>query len=261
MRDIRRLPRPRLAAAAFCALVAVASAAPATATDPIGLRYVEGDFAGTTTIWSEDGKRVMGFIAYRQLRDGDVLRIARSAHFRDGSSDEDQAEVRVGARLEAIRGRSIVRDTRGKAVVDLKFDVPGKRVTGFYVEDGEREEVDEEVDIGPGTYWGPLFNIVLKNFDANAADGKLVFEAILPTPKPRVIDMELARDGTATLKRTGGTVAATRYTLLPTVNFLIDPILRRFVPKTELFLDGGKPPALARFVGPRNYAGQIMRLE
>lgn len=261
MRTTPRASWGRIAAAAVVGLLVAARVEPAAATEPIKLQYVEGDFAGATTIWSEDGKRVMGFIAYRQSRDGDRLRITRSAHFRDGSSDEDEAEVRVGATLESIRGRSIVRDTRGKPVVDLEFDVPGKRVTGFYLDDGEREEVDEEVDIGPGTYWGPLFNIVLKNFDANASDGKVVFEAILPTPKPRVIDMELARDGTATLKRTGGSVAATRYTLLPTVNFLVDPILRRFVPKTELYLDGGTPPALARFVGPRNYAGQIMWLE
>jgi len=246
---------------ALCWLLGVASTAAADPTPPITLQYVEGDLAGSTTIWSEDGKRVMGFIEYRQHRQNDRLHITRTAHFRDGSSDEDEADVWVGSHLESIAGRSIIRDTRGKPIVDLKINVPGKRITGFYLDDGKREKVDEAADIGPGTYWGPLFNIVLKDFAANATRDSLVFQSILPTPRPRVIDMELTRAGTATVRRTGGSIAVTRYTLLPTVNFLIDPILQRFAPKTEFFMDSGKPPALVRFAGPRNYAGHPMRLE
>ncbi len=252
---------------ARCALLAVVVCVGGTVpvhaapSEPIKLQYLEGDYAGATTIWSEDGKRILGYIAYRQHRDGDRLHLERVAHFRDGSSDEDTAEVRVGPRLEAISGRSIIRDTRGKPLVDLKVDVAKKRVTGFYVDDGKRETVDDEVDIGPGTYWGPMYMLVVKNFAANAVDGKVVVQSILPTPKPRVIDMEFQRDGTATVRRTGGSIKTERYTLLPTVNFLIDPILQRLVPKTEFFVEAGDPPSLARFAGPRNYAGQLMRLE
>lgn len=255
------MKRSRSILLALCWLLGAANALAASPTPPIKLRYVEGDVAGTTTIWSEDGKRVTGIIEYRQHRKGDRLHITRIAHFRDGSSDEDEAEVRVGDHLESIAGRSIIRDTRGKAIVDLKIDVAGKRLSGFYLDDGKRVTVDEDADIGPGTYWGPLINFVLKNFDANAVDDKVVFQTAVPTPKPRVLNMELADAGPATLTRTGGRVSAKRFTLLPTIHFLIDPIVRRFVPKTEFFLDAGKPPALVRFAGPRNYAGQPMRLE
>lgn len=251
----------RILIIALSVLLGVPAVAGTDPKPPIKLKYTEGDFAGATTIWFEDGKRVMGFIEYRQHLRGDRLHIERVAHFRDGSSDADDADVKVGARLESISGRSIIRDTRGEPIVDLKIDVAGKRVTGFYIENGKREAVDEEIDIGPGTYWGPLFNIALKNFDANADGDTLVFQSILPTPKPRVIDMELKRDGKATVRRTGGSVEATRYTLLPTVNFLIDPILQRVALKTEFFIDAGTPPAVVRFAGPRNYAGQPMRLE
>jgi len=250
---------------AIVLLTAAALAAPSaradSTTEPIKLIYLEGDYAGTTIIWSADGKRILGYIAYRQYRKGDRLRIERTAYFRDGSSDEDTAEVQVGDRLRAIGGRSIIRDTRGKPVVDLRIDVAARHVSGFYVEDGKRETVDEAVDIGPGTYWGPLFQLVVKNFAANAADGKVVVQSVVPTPKPRVIDMEFARDGGGTVKRPGGSTKADRIILLPTVNFLIDPILQRLVPKTEFLVAEGEPPLLARFTGPRNYAGQMMRLE
>jgi hypothetical protein len=245
----------------FWCMLGTGTARAASPTPPIALTYVEGDVGGTQIIWSEDGKRTVGLIEYRQRRTKDRLHIERIAHFRDGSSDEDQAEVRVGDRLESIAGRTIIRDPRGKPIVDIKIDVVGKRLTGFYVDDGKRHDVDDEVDIGPGTYWGPLYNLVLKNFAANANGDKLVFQTVAPTPQPRVIDMELTRVGPASVRRTGGSVAATRYTLLPTVNFLIDPILQRVAPQTEFFLDAGKPPTMVRFAGPRNYAGQPMRLE
>jgi hypothetical protein len=242
--------------ALLCLLLGAANALAASPTPPIKLAYMEGDAAGTTTIWSEDGKRVTGMIEYRQQRHGSRLHITRKALFRDGSSDEDEADVRVGDHLESIGGRSIIRDTRGRATVDLKIDVAGRHLTGFYFDEGKRVAIDEAPDIGPGTYWGPLFNLVLKNFDANAVDDKMVFQTVAPTPKPRIIDMELARTGPATLTRIGGSASVTRFTLLPTINFLIDPILQRVVPKTEFFLEAGKPPMMVRFAGPRNYAGQ-----
>lgn len=253
--------RRRFAVAVLVGVVGLSPAARAETLAPLKLAYVEGDIGGTQTIWSEDGKRVIGLIEYRQHRRKDRLLITRTAHFKDGSSDSDEAEVRVGDRLESIRGRMVIRDTKGKATLDLKIDVAGKRVTGFYTDDGKRHDVDDELDIGPGTYWGALFAIVLKNFDANADGDALVFHTILPTPKPRALDMKLTRVGPAKITRTGGTVAATRFTLLPTVNFLIDPILKRFVPETNFWVDGEKPPTIVRFVGPRNYAGQTMRLD
>jgi hypothetical protein len=49
--------------------------------------------------------------------------------------------------------------------------------------------------------------------------------------------------------------------LRPTNNWLVDPIIRRIAPPTQFFIQPGAPPALARFEGPRNYAGQKIRLE
>lgn len=235
--------------------------AQAESGEPIAMQWTEGDFAGNTTIWTEDGKRVQGYIAYRQHRKGDRLHIERNAYFRDGSRDVDTAVVLVGSHLRSISGRSIVTDTRNSPILDFRIDVATRRITGFYTEEGERVDVDEEVALDPATYWGPMFNIIVKNFAANASAGVVTFQAVLATPKPRLLDMELSREGTATLRRTGGTSTADKLTLLPTINFLVDPIIQRIAPKTYFFLDSGSPPSLARFDGPRNYAGQRMWLE
>lgn len=241
--------------------VLFAQTARAESREPVKLTYVEGDFGGPTTIWSEDGKRVLGFIDYRQHRKGNRLHIERRARFRDGSSDEDVVDVEVGERLRTISGHSIIRDTRGKPTLELRVDIGKKRLRGFYTDDDGRHDVDEEVDIGPATYWGPLYALILKNFAANAVDGTVVVQSVLSTPKPRVLDMEIKREESLTVHRTGGSFKADRFTLLPTVNALIDPILQRLVPRTDFFVVAGDPPTLARFSGPRNYAGQKIRIE
>jgi hypothetical protein len=230
------------------------------AGDPIQLAWTEGDVAGFSRILSPEGTTI-GSIEYHQHLRGDVLAVIRVARFNDGSSDEDQVEARVGKTLEAMRGRSIIRDVRAVPVLDLSIDVAGGRITGFSGIGKERETYDEHVTLSGGTYWGPLIAIVLRSFDTNASDDRLIFRTVVATPRPRVLDMELVREGQTTLRRVGDRLHVVRIALRPTINPLIDPIIQRFAPKTEFFIQPGTPPAVARFAGPRNYAGQNILIE
>src|SRR5262249_4192852 len=218
------------------------------------------DVAGVTNVWSPDGTKAIGFVEYRQRRQGDHLEVARVARFADGSSDEDQVEARVGGTLEALRGRSIIRDQRGSPVVDMTIDVGGGRITGFSADGENRTTYDEKVRLPAGTYWGPLVFIVVKNFEQNAIDGRVVFRTVAATPKPRVIDMELIHDGTTAVSPPGGKLDVAVLSLRPTVNWLVDPIIQRVAPSTRFFIQPREPPALARFAGPPNYTGPKLPL-
>lgn len=229
---------------------------------PIRLAWEEGDVAGVTAILTPGSRRAVGTIEFHQRRQADVLITDRVARFNDGSSDEDHAEARVaGGTLAALSGRSIIRSAGGGVVVDLSIDVPGGRLTGFNATGGDRKDFDERVALPAGTYWGPLIFLVLKNFDANAEDGAVTFRTVAPTPQPRVLDLEVRRDGDTTVAMPGGAVDATRFTLRPSVHWAVDPFVRLVTPSTEFFVLPGAPPALARFVGPRNYAGQEIQVE
>jgi hypothetical protein len=246
------------------ATVATPAARPATGRDsgdPIRLAWVEGDVAGMSSILAPDGTSTIGFIEFRQHRRDDVLEVVRIARFKDGSSDEDRVEVRVGETLQALRGRSIIRNVKGIATVDLTIDVAGGHITGFSGLGDERRTYDQHVELPAGTYWGPLIFMAIKNFEGNAADGRLVFRTVVATPKPRVFDMELSRQDRSSIRRPGGTIEVVRFALSPTVHWLVDPIIRRFTPETSFYVQAGAPPSLARFDGPRNYAGQTIRIE
>lgn len=231
------------------------------AGDPITLAWTEGDVAGFTPIYSADGTKRLGTIEYHQHRQGDELEAVRVARFTDGSSDEDRAIARVGTTLRALHGRSVIRDARGRITVDLRIDIAGGRMHGFYRSGGERRTFDERTELAAGTYWGPLVFLVLKNFAANAEDGRVRFRAVAPTPQPRVLTLEIERDGSRTLTRPGGALATDHYVMRPAAFWLIDPIVQAIAPTTQFFVDPGTPPALARYEGPRNYAGQEIRLE
>jgi hypothetical protein len=227
------------------------------AGDPIDLRYEEGDLTGLQSVLAENGEQAIGTIEFRQHRKGDELETLRIAHFADGSSDEDLAVARVAnKRLEALRGHEIIRDASGETTVEVHIDVAGDRVRASWGPPGDRKTMDEKMDLPPGTYWGPLVFIVLKNFDANAQNGRLVFRTVAPTPKPRMIDLELVHEPSDTIERPGFPLATEHYRLRPTVHWAIDPILARLLPDTSFWTLPGDPPGLALFRGPRNFGGQ-----
>jgi hypothetical protein len=229
--------------------------------DPVRLVWSEGDVAGTSTIYDPEGRRETGFIDYHQHRQGDRLTSVRVARFSDGSSDEDSAEARVGDTLQALSGRSIIRNPRGEVVVDVSIDVVGDRIVAAWGTGNDRRTMDEHAELSPGTYWGPLIFIVLKNFDANAIDDRVVFRTVAPTPRPMVLDMALTRGAAATLERAGGRLDTRRYELTPTIHWSLDPIVRLLAPEATFFMLPGEPPSLARFRGPRNYARQGIMIE
>jgi hypothetical protein len=253
-------PLPAWLAAVFA--LSLASAASARdAKDPIRMAYVEGDLAGYTNIFAKDGTEPIGYVEYIQHRKGDTLEARRVAWFNDGSSDEDFTVAKVGKTLRLVRGQSIIRDTAGQPTVDMRVDVAQGRIWGFHGQGKDREEFDNRGEIPAATYFGPLVNLVLKNFDANAEGGKLVFHTVVPTPGPRQLDMEVARDSSSTIQRPGHPIPVVQYVMRVTVNPIVNPVVRMVAPETNFFQTNGSPPALARFAGPRNYAGQEIRIE
>jgi hypothetical protein len=246
---------------ALASLGVLPAAAQAGGAEPIRMVWQEGDVGGMTTIYSPEGGAPIGFVEYRQTRHADRLTTIRIARFRDGSSDEDHAEARVGERLEAISGRSIVRDPDGVAVVDIAIDVPAGRITGRWGRGDGTRNAEQTADLTPGTYWGPLIFIVLRNFDANAHDGRLAFRTVAPTPRPMVIDLEFTREQVEVIERAGTPLETGRFELNPTIHWLLDPLVRLIAPTSTFWIVSGRPPALARFAGPRNYARQEIVIE
>jgi len=239
-----------------CVVAGARAAVAREAGEPIRLTWSEGDVAGMGTIWAPNGVEPIGFVEYHQSRHGDRLSSIRVARFRDGSSDEDSADARVGEALESLSGRSIIRDRDGTSIVDLQIDVEKGRIVSTWGRGADQRTLTRDVELPRGTYWGPLIFILLKNFDANAENGRLSFRTVAPTPKPIVLDMEVSRGEPTVVERMGIRLQTETYRLNPSIHWAVDPVVRMFAPSATFFMLPGDPPALARFAGPRNYARQ-----
>lgn len=241
---------------------AAGGAAARSDADPIRVVWTEGDVAGVSTIFGPDGRDPVGFIEFHQSRKGDRLSSVRIARFRDGSSDEDWAEARIGETLETISGRSVIRDTKGDAVADVLIDVEQGKITASWGTGTDRQTKEEQVQLPKATYWGPLIFIVLKNFDANAEGGMIRFRSVAPTPKPMVLEMEMRQvEQHVPIERQKAKLDAVAYELRPNVHWTIDPLVHLVAPKTRFLVLPGDPPGLARYTGPRNYGRQAIRIE
>src|SRR5262249_1272673 len=100
-------------------------------------------------------------------------RSPRSSYVRSASTQE---AVRVIMTPAPRDPGAITRDASGVATVELMIDVPGQRIRGSWRTGAERKTIDEHRDLSSGTYWGPLIFLVLKNFEANAKDGRGAFQ-------------------------------------------------------------------------------------
>ncbi len=259
---LRRSARRGASARALVLLILTTTTArAATPIEPIRLTFTEGDVAGVTDISDPATGRSLGLVEYSQTRREDVLSVLRVARFHDGSSDEDFAEARVGDALEAIRGRSVIRDPDGTPVAEVHIDVTGGRIHGSWGRGDDRGQLDEPIALPPRTYWGPLIFIVLKDFAAKAEEGRVTFRTVALTPRPRVFDLEIARGDETHLERGGMRLAVVRYSLAPTIHWLLDPVIHRFLPDSSFWMRTGEPPSLVRFEGPRNYARQPVRIQ
>ena len=261
---VRSSARRGPAAGAVALALGLGLAAPAraaTPTHPIRLTFAEGDLSGVTDISDPRSGEPLGLVEYSQTRHGDVLSVHRVARFRDGSSDEDWADARVGDTLEALGGRSVIRAADGVAVAEVHIDVAAGRIRGSWGRDEGRRALDEAMVLPPRTYWGPLIFIVLKEFGANADGGRVAFRTVALTPRPRVFDLEILEGEPASLERAGVRLDTVQYSLAPTVHWLVDPVIRRFLPETSFWMLAGTPPLLVRFEGPRNYSRQPVRIQ
>jgi len=71
----------------------------------------------------------------------------------------------------------------------------------------------------------------------------------------------VSRGDATTIARAGHPVPVNEYVMRVTMNPILNPIVHMVAPETNFFQTRDTPPAMMRFAGPRNYAGQEIRIE
>jgi hypothetical protein len=227
---------------------------------PVRVRFTEGTTRGFLAIRTPQGDRI-GHGELTQKPRGDEIDNRLLLQFKDGSVyDEVTTYSQRGVfRLEAYRLTQ-----RGPSFpgAEISFD----RKTGRYrAKTRERGGAPEDVASGelemPADLYNGMALLLVKNLPpGEVATGQLaVF-----TPKPRLLKMELHREGEDRVAFAGAAKQATRYLVnleIGGIAGLIASFIGKTPPDLRYWLVLGEVPAFARFEGAMFLNGPVWRVE
>jgi hypothetical protein len=245
--------------AALLALVALAYSSTAQAA-PVQVRLPEGSARGLLVLTTTDGQPIAnGELVQRSNASRVDSRL--SLTFTDGSRWDERVSF---SQNQVFRLESYRLEQRGASFPTSEIEF-NRREQWFKARTQERK--DDEIKDASGTLDLPadVYNgmtlVVLKNLPAGerGSGQMLVF-----TPKPRLIRMELAREGEDDVRLETVGKKAIRYLVkldVAGVAGVFAALLGKEPPDVRYWLLAGDIPMFVRFTGPMYLNGPTWRLE
>jgi hypothetical protein len=232
----------------------------AAGAEPVRVRFPEGATRGFLAVRTPDG----GLIGHGELRQrarGGEIDSRLILRFKDGSVHD---EVTTYSQRGVLRLESYSLAQRGPSFpgAEIAFD----RKSGRYrAKTRERADAPEETASGEFQMPADLYNgmalLVLKNL---APEGRATGQLAAFTPKPRLLRMELRREGEDRVTFAGDPKQATRFLVdleIGGVSAVVASLIGKTPPDLRYWLVLGEAPAFVRFEGPMFLNGPTWRVE
>jgi hypothetical protein len=227
---------------------------------PVPVRFAEGVTHGFLLLRTVNGTLIASGDLFQVGRDGGVeSRLV--FRFKDGSFFDErviftQQHVFTMQSYRLVqRGPVFAEDT------EISLERNGKyRVKTKSHKDGREEVLAGTLQLPPDVYNGMVLTVV-KNLPKGAEE---TVHIVAFTPKPRLIQLELAPKGEHKVLIGEGTKTAIRYVFKPRLGFwlkLFAKLLGRMPPDYYAWIITDEVPAFARFEGPLNTTGPVWRIE
>jgi hypothetical protein len=243
--------------------LSVASVPPDAQAGPVAVRYLEGVTHGFLTLRSTAGDL---------LAEGDLLQVVRPEgvdsrlvfRFKDGSLYDEtvvftQSKVftLVSYRLKQ-RGPSFPEEM--EIAVDRERDGKGRYKVTSRRTGGEAETVNGEIELPPDVYNG-MFIMILRNLPKSASE---TVHVLAFTPKPTLIQVELAPQAADTVLAGDRRVPVTHFVLRPKLGMIRGALATLFgktPPDYHCWIVTADLPAFVAIDGPLYTGGPIWRFE
>lgn len=228
---------------------------------PIAVRFIEGLTRGYLSLSTVDGTTIAAGDLFQVARNG-AVKSRMVFHFKDGSLHDEkvtytQNEVFAMRTYHLIqRGPAFKDDTEIELLATGTYTV----ITKSH-KDGRTDTINGTLDLPSDVYNGMTLTVV-KNLSKGESS---TIHMVAFSPKPLLIEMELALSGENKMKVTGLPKSAIHYELKPHPGPLIAffaAILGRTPQDYHawVIVDEGVP-AFARFVGPLSPSGPQWQIE
>lgn len=228
----------------------------------VPVKFREGTIHGFLALRSQEGKLLASGDLFQTVA-GDRVTARLVFRFKDGSIDDDQAVFTQRGSFRLLSDHHVQSGPAFPKPMDMTIDVATGKVTTHSKEKEDSPEKEEttHMDLPRELANGILFTI-LKNIphDANS----IRFGFVVATPKPRLVQFNVIREGHATFSFAGEEHKATRFRIkieLGGVTGSVAKIVGKQPPDINIWMLEGKVPAFLRMEGALFEGGPMWTIE
>jgi hypothetical protein len=244
---------------ALWGFVALASSLPQAwpLASPVPVRHREGSTHGFVVLRSVEGK-LLAEGDSTQIVEGDRIISSLILHFRDGSLHEETTEFSQKSVFRVISDHIRQEGPSFAEPVDTHIDATTGHIK-VRGKDGKEEETQLKL---PEDLANGLLITILKNLPTSAAHTTV--SMLTTTSKPRIVKLEIRREGTEAFSAGGSRRKATHligHIDVGGVAGVVAKATGKLPPDVDFWILEGKAPAFIRFKGPLATGGPVWIIE
>ena len=213
---------------------------------PVRVRYKEGLTHGFLVLSTLDEHRIaVGDLA--EVVRGNRVTIHLVYHFYDGSLQDETTVFSQRGNFRLISYHLIQKGPSFKQSSDLSIDMSSGQVTVKYKDDKGEEKVENERMKLPQDLANGLVLTLLKNIGADPPP--LEVSMVVTTPKPRLVKLEIRRQGVANFSLAGSKRDAVDFVIkvnIGGVAGLLAPVLGKQPPDAHVWIIEGDAPTFVK---------------
>jgi len=228
---------------------------------PVAVRYKEGLTHGFLILSTLDG---------HHLAVGDLSEVARGNrvtshlvyHFYDGSLQDETTIFSQRENFRLISYHLIQKGPSFKQPTDLSIETSSGQVTVKYTDDKGNENVESQRMKLPADLANGLVLTLLKNVGTDPPP--LEVSMVVSTPKPRLVKLEIRKQGVANFSLAGSKRDAIDFVIqvdIGGISGLLAPWLGKQPPDAHVWIIGGEAPTFVKSEVLAFLGGPIWRTE
>jgi hypothetical protein len=244
-----------------CALVATIVLAAAASADPVVVRHAEGLVHGFLSLRSPEGAILATGDLIQNVR-GDRVTNRLVFHFKDGSLSDETGVFSQRGHFKLLQYHLVHKGAAFEQPLDMTIDASTGQVTVRYKNDHGEDKTEQEQMKMPADLVNGMIITVLKNVRPDALPPSL--SMIVPTPKPRMVKLEISVAGVEPFSTAGMARKATHYVLkvdIGGVAGFVAPLIGKQPPDSHVWILEGEAPAFVRSRAPMFMGGPLWQTE
>jgi hypothetical protein len=258
LRSSNKTSRIALLTTALATLMCLCSSA--VVADPVSVRHKEGTVRGFLALRSLEGRILASGDLIQTIR-GDRVTTQLIFHFKDGSVDDETTVFSQGGTFRLLNYHHVQRGPTFPKPMEVSLDGTTGQFTARASEDGKEKNESQHLDLPPDLANG-LTTVLLRNLPRETTETKVSYLAA--TPKPRIVQLAISKEGSAPFSAAGRRHNATVYRIkieLGGLTGAVAPIVGKQPKDIRVWLLEDRAPAFLRMEAQLYEDGPIWRIE